>query len=123
MKFKNTEQRQRFMNALGTFYANLGGTFGAYRLAADAFQSAKTVKLYEWVKFEDADFQPFEHGFSDLQKLRIAMQLAKRRASDEMADIMNGVGADYVTNTAKDIAEYIKLQDESKLTQATPGQR
>lgn len=89
----NEEQRKRFLFCYGNFYAGLGGLFAAYRTADEAFEKAKEFKPYEALELgsKPEDFNNFREGFSEFQKLRIKMLLAKRDAENEMKLILNSI--------------------------------
>lgn len=111
--FKSRDQRHRYMQCLGTFYAGLGGTFGTYRDAQPAFQDAKTHRLYVRVGITDDDFCQFEAGFLQHQEFRAAMQLDKARAQKEMSDILTEVdllGMEDKVFQDKDMSEFLARQ-------------
>lgn len=76
----NKRDRKTFLKNYGVFYALLGGTFGAYRTADEAFQKARLFRPYHKLNFVDADLEFFAQGFARGQKKRVAMQLTKAKA-------------------------------------------
>jgi hypothetical protein len=117
--FKTLDARHKYMQSLGTFYAALGGEFGAYRTARPAFEAAKPMKLYERVKIVESDFIQFESAFNKFQDLRVAMQLEKARAQAVMAEIRMETDMDEVkVSPAKTLKELIALQEKAKIAQS-----
>lgn len=112
--FKSKLQRQKFMCHLGIQYASMGGQFGAYRLAEDAFEVAKASHLYSRAGIGKADFKAFSLGFKKFQRYRIAMQKFKADSQAKMQGILNEVdllGQGDKLKDYKDVAEMIAAQD------------
>ena len=80
MKKLTKSERASFLFSFGQFYANLGGTFGTYRTAGEAWEQAKNFKPYSQLQIGTVkDQMNFETGFNTFQNLRIAMQLEAAR--------------------------------------------
>lgn len=89
--FKTLQDRKTFVHSLGMFYAGLGGLFGAYKTARDAFAAAKALHLYRSVQLDAADYATFRKGFKDFQDLRITLMVAKRDAQARMDAVLKDV--------------------------------
>jgi hypothetical protein len=111
--FRDAEQRARFMKSLGTFYAALGGLFGAYRDAPPAFENAMEQHLYRRLELTYSDYPAFLDGFLDFQKLRVAMQLCKVEAEAEMKKILTDEGVDLqgINALVKDAKHFSELSN------------
>ncbi len=87
--FKTLADRNNFMKAYGVRMAGVGGLFGAYKDATEAFQVAKGFKPY--LSFEigtDKDFKWFEIGFNEGQTFRIVMQKSQADAQAFMSNML-----------------------------------
>lgn len=90
-----TKTRKKFMENYGVFYAALGGTFGAYRTAGEAFKEALKFKPYKQLQINyEQDFADFTRGFEGFQNLRIACQKEKARAEQQNKEILQSVNFD-----------------------------
>jgi hypothetical protein len=89
MKKLTKTERADFMYCYGQFYAGLGGTFGTYREAGEAFVEAKKFKPYAQLEISFVtDFPNFETGFNTFQKLRIALQKQKAQSEARMKALL-----------------------------------
>lgn len=87
--------RTEFLKNYGTYYAGLGGLFGTYRTAEDAFIEAVKFKPYQKLNFTASDFVAFEIGFKEFQTLRIAMQLRKAEAEEGNKQLLIKYGYEF----------------------------